>query len=70
MSTVWGSNGGYQRRPFTGRSCKITIKMAHMGEDVDATLYLWWFLVDVIYELRLSLSALRTDIPRPATVLE
>jgi hypothetical protein len=55
MSTLWGSNGGCQGRPFTGHGYKITIKMAHMGEDVDVTLYLRWFLVDIIYKLGPSL---------------
>ena len=56
MSTVWGSYGDCQRRHIY----KIALNMAHMGEEVDVTLYLRWFLVVTICKLRPSLYLLHT----------
>ena len=54
MSTVWGSNGDCQGRHIY----KIALIMAYMGEEVDVTLYLWWFLVVTVCKLRPSLYLL------------
>lgn len=56
MSTVWRSNGDCQGRHIN----KIALIMAYMGEEVDVTMYLRWFLVVTICKLRPSLYLLRT----------
>lgn len=56
MSTVWRTNGGCQGRYIY----KIALDMADMGEEVDVTLYLRWFLVVTICKLKPSLYLLHT----------